>query len=63
MDGEKPTPLTGLMYCADCGSKMYVHRVNNGKRVPQYTCSAYSKVRLEHSARHSTELMQMWLWS
>ena len=23
---------------------MYVHRVNNGKRVPQYTCSAYSKV-------------------
>ena len=24
--------------------KMYVHRVNNGKRVPQYTCSAYSKV-------------------
>ena len=37
-------PLTGLMYCADCGSKMYVHRVNNGKRIPQYTCSAYSKV-------------------
>ena len=36
--------MTGLMYCADCGSKMYVHRVNNGKRVPQYTCSAYSKV-------------------
>ena len=23
-------PLTGLMYCADCGGKMYVHRVNNG---------------------------------
>lgn len=37
-------PLTGLMYCADCGAKMYVHRVTNGKRVPQYTCSAYSKV-------------------
>ena len=36
--------LTGLMYCADCGAKMYVHRVNNGKREPQYTCSAYSKV-------------------
>lgn len=28
--------LTGLMYCADCGAKMYVHRVNNGKREPQY---------------------------
>ena len=20
-------PLTGLMYCADCGGKMYVHRI------------------------------------
>ena len=29
-------PLTGLMYCADCGGKMYVHRTYNGKRVPQY---------------------------
>jgi site-specific DNA recombinase len=37
-------PLTGLMYCADCGGKMYVHRTYNGKRVPQYTCSQYSKV-------------------
>ena len=37
-------PLTGLMYCADCGGKMYVHRTNNGKRIPQYTCSQYSKV-------------------
>lgn len=37
-------PLTGLMYCADCGGKMYVHRVNNGKRIPQYTCANYSKV-------------------
>ncbi len=35
--------LTGLMYCADCGSKMYVHRTSNGKRIPQYTCGAYSK--------------------
>ena len=31
------------MYCADCGGKMYVHRVNNGKRDPQFTCSQYSK--------------------
>ena len=37
-------PLTGLIYCADCGGKMYVHRVNNGKRESQYTCSQYSKV-------------------
>lgn len=37
-------PLTGLMYCADCGGKMYVHRTYNGKRTPQYTCAQYSKV-------------------
>lgn len=37
-------PLTGLMYCADCGGKMYVHRTYNGQRIPQYTCGEYSKV-------------------
>ena len=37
-------PLTGLLYCADCGGKMYVHRTNNGERISQYTCSQYSKV-------------------
>ena len=37
-------PLTGLLYCADCGGKMYVHRTNNGRRVSQYTCSNYTKV-------------------
>ena len=37
-------PLTGLLYGADCGGKMYVHRTNNGKRISQYTCSQYSKV-------------------
>ena len=36
-------PLTGLLYCADCGGKMYVHRTNNGKRVSQYTCANYTK--------------------
>ena len=37
-------PLTGLLNCADCGGKMYVHRTNNGKRISQYTCSNYTKV-------------------
>ena len=37
-------PLTGLLYCADCGGKMYVHRTNNVKRMSQYSCSQYSKV-------------------
>ena len=37
--------LTGLMYCADCGAKMYVHRTSNGKRIAQYTCAEVKKVR------------------
>lgn len=44
-DGKQVTKgRTGLMYCADCGAKMYVHRTSNGKRIAQYTCSAYTKV-------------------
>ena len=37
-------PLSGLLYCADCGSKMYVHRTSNYKNIPYYNCSAYTKV-------------------
>ena len=43
--GRGPIPLTGLMYCADCGGKMYVHRVTYiGKRVPQFTCGQYWEI-------------------
>jgi hypothetical protein len=37
-------PLTGLLYCADCGAKLYVQRINNGKPKPYYTCYNYRKV-------------------
>ena len=45
-------PLTGLMYCADCGGKMYVHRTYNGKRIPQYTCSQYTKIPVGDALPH-----------
>ena len=55
-------PLTGLMYCADCGAKMYNHRGSagqardwqgrpNGKRRPdrdEYHCSAYDLSRQKY---------------
>lgn len=32
---------------ADLGGKMYVQRVNNGKRIPYYTCAQYGKIPVE----------------
>ena len=52
-------PFTGLMYCADCGGKMYVHPTNNGKRISQYTCSQYTKYLVEHFVKHSIVSMKM----
>ena len=49
--GRRPTiygevnPLTGLLYCADCGAKMYNERTanNRGHFVDVYSCSSYRK--------------------
>lgn len=35
--------LTGLVYCADCGAKMYVHRPDGQCKTASYTCSNYTK--------------------
>ena len=57
--GARPHPLTGLLYCADCGGKMYVHRTNNGKRISQYTCCQLHQSPMSgRSALHSTVSMQ-----
>lgn len=34
-------PLTGLVYCADCGKRMYNHR--HADRMDNYQCSSYIK--------------------
>lgn len=42
----EPNPLTGLLFCADCGAKMYNHRARKSntakKTVDYYSCSSYS---------------------
>ena len=44
IDGE-PHPLTGLMFCADCGAKMYHQRRSNdtSKTPNDYICATYRK--------------------
>lgn len=45
-------PLTGLLYCADCGEKLYNHRSrgNPSKPYPSggFNCSTYSLARQKH---------------
>jgi DNA invertase Pin-like site-specific DNA recombinase/energy-converting hydrogenase A subunit M len=52
----EPHPLTGLMFCATCGSKMYHSRLgsNAPKPLNHYTCSAYGK-RTTNCTAHRIE--------
>ena len=44
-NGWGPThPLTGLLFCADCGKRLYEQRVSNGKRISQFHCCEYNKM-------------------
>lgn len=46
-------PLSGLLFCADCGSKLYIHRIYNGKDRPTAVCGNY--------ARGSQEIERDWV--
>jgi hypothetical protein len=41
-------PLTGLLFCADCGQRLYNHR----KQKDHYTCSGYTKGRMTFEEEH-----------
>jgi hypothetical protein len=45
-DLGEPRPLTGLLYCADCGSKLYHERTSAGCAKPKdsYLCANYRKL-------------------
>ena len=36
-------PLSGLLFCKDCGGKLYVHRIYNGKDKPTAVCGNYAR--------------------
>ncbi len=47
-------PLTGLLYCANCGEKMYNHRSRGGTENNPYPsdffdCSVYTREHQKHS--------------
>jgi hypothetical protein len=35
-------PLSGLLHCKDCGGKLHIHRIDNGKERPTGICSNYT---------------------
>jgi hypothetical protein len=42
----EPNPLTGLVYCGDCGSRMWNHRGKHADKYPSqdsYACNQYSQ--------------------
>jgi hypothetical protein len=45
-------PLTGLVWCSDCGGKLYCHRTHNGKNNPQYICGNYHNYKGTCSSGH-----------
>ena len=68
----KANPLTGLMFCADCGAKMYNHRGKagnardwagrpNGKKRPdrdEYNCSRYDLGNQHYDKYCTTHLIR-----
>ena len=56
-------PLTGLVFCSDCGGKCYCHRTMNGKRIPTFVCGNYGKMPIgtKCESRHAikAEVLQM----
>lgn len=36
-------PLTGLLFCADCGGKLYEHRIDNNRPVSKFGCGNYTR--------------------
>ena len=58
------SPLSGLVYCADCGKKMYLCRCTTMKQAEYFNCSSYRKKKKTTCSSHQitvkavTELIQ-----
>ena len=52
-------PLTGLVFCADCGAKLYVHRIYNGQDRPMYVCGNATKTDSRQCTGHRIEAAKL----
>lgn len=63
-DMGEMSPLSGLVYCADCGKKMYLCRCTTMKQAEYFNCSSYRKKKKTTCSSHQitvkavTELIQ-----
>ena len=48
-------PLTGLAYCADCGGKLYCHRIDNVKAKGKFSCGNYPQKKCQSGHRIDTD--------
>ncbi len=51
-DMGEPNPLSGMLYCADCGQKMYLCRCTTMKQAEYFNCSNYRKKKKRTCSSH-----------
>ena len=58
-----PHILSGMLYCADCGEKMYLCRCTTMKQAEYFNCSIYRKKKKKYCSRIREMLQQARLGS
>ena len=51
-DMGEPNMLSGMLYCADCGQKMYLCRCTTMKQAEYFNCSSYRKKKKKTCTSH-----------
>ena len=51
-DMGTPHILSGMLYCADCGEKMYLCRCSTMKQAEYFNCSTYRKKKKKYCTSH-----------
>ena len=51
-DMGEPNMLSGMLYCADCGQKMYLCRCSTVKQAEYFNCSSYRKKKKKTCLSH-----------